>query len=578
MENLSDNTVENRSLALLVALNKRTMRDGIPMVIVILAIGGLAKNYPNTPLLIFWIVIGLSVQAIRYYALPRLSRPDANGALKRLRYATLLALMSGLCQTCSIVFFPYLSDGGRFIYTVIIFSVCTGHIVGSHGYLPTFLAFAVPQLLSVAIAWIYFPISGITLWQHANVLLIGVLGVFLYLSSRDVFRAFEDHCVLTEKLQTALESETNANAAKTRFLASASHDLRQPLHTMSMLSAALTLQTLDDESASIANRIKEAMAELSAELDSLLDISKMDAGATRIKITRFRVQPLIERLINDYQPAANGKKLKLLGIYKSDSLIETDRALLERTIRNLLDNAIKYTEEGSISVNISDFDSTCVIQVEDTGVGIPEKEQKRVYEEFYQLHNPERDRQNGLGLGLSIVGRIVRLLDADLKLTSTPGIGSTFTLNLPCIVPSETPNSNPVIEALPKKSTHSSKQKFIDVHVLICEDNRAVRQSMRTLLESSGCRVSEAASTSQARQIAMQDAPDILLLDVRLPDGDSGYITVAELRKVLPDVPAIMLSGELISEDAEFSDVANCEYFVKPVEMNTLFKQMRRML
>ncbi|MFK7860778.1 MAG: hybrid sensor histidine kinase/response regulator [Granulosicoccus sp.] len=578
MNSLPDEIVEIRSQALLEALHRRTLRDGLPMVIVILVIGALSVNETNIPLVIVWVLCGLIVQATRYHVIPQLNCKDKPGAKKRLDVAVCLAYASGLVQASSIMFFPSLDDASRSIYTMIIFGVCTGHIVGSHGHPPTFIGFAVPQLVSVSIAWAYHPLDGLTIWEHANVLLIGVLGIFLFVSSRDVFKAFQDNCELTEKLKEALDSETNANAAKTRFLASASHDLRQPLHTMSMLSAALTLRPLDNESAAIANRISEAMGELSAELDSLLDISKMDAGATRITISRFPVNPLVERLVRDYLPAANAKKLKLSGIYNTDLTLLTDRILLDRTIRNLVDNAVKYTDSGSITVKVSEQDSRCVIQVEDTGVGIPDTEHKRVFEEFYQLHNPERDRKNGLGLGLSIVGRIANLLDAKMHLVSTPGVGSTFSVSIAKMASTDSVECKRSEIHMPVNVGDAPEQTFAGIHTLIVDDNREVRRGMQTLLETAGSRVSEASGTPQAVEIAKVDVPDILLLDMRLPDGDSGYKTISALRALVPDIPTIIISGELVSNDAEYVDIDNCEYFLKPVDMVTLFAKMQNML
>ncbi|MFK8081602.1 MAG: hybrid sensor histidine kinase/response regulator [Granulosicoccus sp.] len=578
MTSLPENINEIRSRALLSALHRRALRDGIPMVIVTLAVGILAYDGTNSTLVLAYVVCGLIVQGIRYYSIPRLDRPAEPGTKERVDYAVALAFMGGSIQASSIMFFSSLDDASRSIYTMIIFGVCTGHTVGSHGHLPTFLAFAGPQLLAVAVGWIYFPLEGISNWEHANVILIGVLGVFLYFSSRDVFRAFESHCILTEQLQTALESETNANAAKTRFLASASHDLRQPLHTMSMLSAALTLRPLDSESASIANRISNAMGELATELDSLLDISKMDAGATRISLSQFPVNPLIERLVRDYEPDAIAKNLDLSGEFLSNSLVETDRVLLDRTIRNLVDNAVKYTDKGSIVVKVFEHDANCVIQIEDTGVGIPEADQKRVYEEFYQIHNPERDRKNGLGLGLSIVSRIVNLLDGKLQLVSTPGVGSTFSLSIPGTVRAQSVEPHPHKDIKAEVTAKSHQNTFEGIHTLIVEDNREVRQSMKTLLEAAGGRVSEAISTCQAIMVAKSDMPDILLLDIRLPAGDSGYHTITQMRSLVPGLPVIIISGELISNDAEFVEIDNCEYFVKPVNMAKLFRQMHQML
>lgn len=580
MTKLPDDIIEIRNRALLDTMQRQVGSGVVAMVTVILIIGGFALRESNTLLVLAWVVTALCMQAVRYHTIrSQIGLIETRaGAKRQLDRIVLLASVNGFILASTIVFFPAFDEGTRHIYSMIIVGICMGFVVSSHGYLPIFLGFAAPQLFSLAVAWTIFPLLNSSDTLHMRAMLFCVLSLFLYTSCRNAFGAFEDNCAITAKLQKALAAETDANAAKTRFLAAASHDLRQPLHTVSMLSAALSLRSLDSESSSIANRINQAMAELSAELDSLLDISKMDAGVTRVNVTQFPVNSLVERLARGYKLAANEKNLDLHTIYSTDSIIETDIILLERILRNLLDNAIKYTDSGSIVVKVSERESMSVIQVKDTGVGIPESEKQRVYEEFYQLHNPERDRKNGLGLGLSIVGRIVQLLQANLELFSEPGKGSTFVLSLPRVVMPQPAGRDQYKELVSDKPSVIAAQGFKGVHTLVVEDDREVRRSMRTLLEDAGSRVSEAASTRQATQIVIDDVPDILLVDLRLPAGDSGYKTIEELRKIVPTIPVIIISGELITNDAQHLDIDNCEYFVKPVEMNLLFDQMQRML
>lgn len=578
MTTLPEDIFEARSRALLKNLQRQITTSTVSVVIVILFIAGLAINDSQpSALVISWAAAGISMLFVRYYILV-VKNVSVVSFKKQLDNMVVLYLAFGLLQAFSVVFFESFDDASQTIYTIIIVASCTGHVIGSQGHLPLFLAFAAPQLSALAAAWLIFAPEEASYFQQTTILGIGVLAVFLITSCRDLYRAFEENIALATKIQSALDLETKANASKTRFLAAASHDLRQPLQTMSMLSAALTLRPLDDESARIANRISEAMAELSAELDSLLDISKMDSGVTRLSISDFQVNSLVERLVNAYRPAANEKNLQLCAKYSSNSTLKSDKILLERVLRNLLDNAIKYTDSGSIDVRVSERNSRCVIQIEDTGVGIPEAEQQRIFEEFYQLLNPQRNRKSGLGLGLSIVSRIVRLLKAELELVSNPGKGSLFTLSLPSIVTSNPIDKGHFKDAVTEKTSKTSGQMFAKVHTLVVEDDQEVRLSMRTLLESVGSRVSEAANTCDAIDIAALDVPDIALVDLRLPGEDSGYKTISELRKLVPTIPVIIISGELTSNDSQYFRIDNCEYFAKPVEMNALFEQMRQML
>ena len=270
-----------------------------------------------------------------------------------------------------------------------------------------------------------------------------------------------------------------ANLARSRFLAAASHDLRQPLHTLSLYSAALKLHAPDGATGEIAIHINKALASLSALVDSLLDISKLDAGAVQPEPQNVSLKPLIERIEADYRPLANGKGLEF-HVAAPDILVETDPVLLERLVRNLVDNAFKYTAAGNVTLD-TEVDGTKVrIIVRDTGPGIPAAERERIFEEFYQIGNPERDRVQGLGLGLAIVQRLADLLVLELTLESEPGRGSTFTVTVP---PAPERRAVPRVSGAPV----AAKPRALDgARVLVIDDEPDVRAGMRTLLEHLG--------------------------------------------------------------------------------------------
>jgi signal transduction histidine kinase/CheY-like chemotaxis protein len=356
-----------------------------------------------------------------------------------------------------------------------------------------------------------------------------------------------------------------ASRAKTRFLASASHDLRQPLHTLSLYSAALKLHAPDGATGDIAMHIDKALTSLSVLVNSLLDISKLDAGAVQPELQPVNVKSVIERIQTDYEPVAHAKGLELR-IRSSDSVVRTDPVLLERLVRNLVDNAFKYTATGSVTLSSEADDSTVRISVRDTGPGIPAAERERVFEEFYQLGNPERDRSQGLGLGLAIVRRLVELLGLELELESETGRGSVFTVKLPR--ESENRTMSPTTSA----SVEAQTRGLSGVQVLVIDDEAEVRAGMRTLLECLGCRVTACSGYAEAEQLLDQHAlhVDVIIADFRLRQHENGIDTVRRLRDRLGAVPALLVSGDTAPERLREAQSSGLPLLHKPVSAEKL--------
>ncbi|MGH8729081.1 MAG: ATP-binding protein, partial [Burkholderiales bacterium] len=231
---------------------------------------------------------------------------------------------------------------------------------------------------------------------------------------------------LTEKKAEA----DRANLAKSRFLAAASHDLRQPVHALGLFVAELKAQDLGPEANRLAEMIEAGVLALSDLLDSMLDISKLDAGALPARISHFSIGDILDRMEVEFEPVAREKGLRFK-IVPSHATVKSDPVLLERIVLNLVANAVRYTNAGGILIGCRRRGQSLILQVWDTGVGIPENRRDYIFQEFYQLGNPERDRRKGLGLGLAIVERLARLLDHKVELTSTCGVGSIFSLQIP---------------------------------------------------------------------------------------------------------------------------------------------------
>jgi CheY-like chemotaxis protein/two-component sensor histidine kinase len=315
---------------------------------------------------------------------------------------------------------------------------------------------------------------------------------------------------------------------------------------------------------------------LSAQIDALLDVSKLDAGVVPVNKTSFSLSGFLARLQDEYSPLAGAKGLVLTTQCPRDAMCETDEVLLSRIVSNLLENAIKYTPAGQIAVRVQTGAGTAAadddhweISVEDTGIGIPEAEHQRVFEEFYQLHNPERDRTRGLGLGLSIVRRLAQLLDLTIDMTSSPGRGTRFGV----IVPR---GGSAAVPGHRSTGGLQSSESLAGTRVLVLDDEEAVRKGMETLLQAFGCEVRSAGCIAEAVTACRSMPPDILLVDLRLRGEENGITAIGQLRSAHPALPAILVSGDTAPDRIKDAHDAGIAMLHKPVSAETLHQAITR--
>jgi signal transduction histidine kinase len=438
---------------------------------------------------------------------------------------------------------------------------------GAMGYtpfLPLAYALAIPSISPLLIR---NAMQGDFL--HLMVTAAGLLLLVLVL-----YYAAEVNGVIRESFLLRNRAE-EASRAKSRFLAAASHDLRQPLHTLSLYSASLKLHAPDGAAGEIANHINKALSSLSALVDSLLDISKLDAGAITPDMQSMSVTALIERIESDYREVAREKGLQFR-ISASEVFVESDPVLLERIIRNLVDNAFKYTAAGSITLAAETDDRTLRIAVRDTGPGIPAAEQERIFEEFYQIGNPERDRAQGLGLGLAIVRRLVHLLGLQLTLESQPARGSTFAIAMPYLFQSSTAHPR---ESAPRALAVDARG-LDGARVLVVDDEPEVRSAIKTLLEYLGCRVAVCGGLVEAERVLdhRELEPDLIVADFRLRQHENGIDTVRKLRARLGDIPALLVTGDTAPERLREAQSSGLPLLHKPVSAEKLAETMVALL
>jgi two-component system, sensor histidine kinase len=346
-----------------------------------------------------------------------------------------------------------------------------------------------------------------------------------------------------------------ANAAKTRFLAAASHDLRQPMQAIGLLVEALQERAEEAGTRRIVESIRSSVVAMSSLLNEILDISRLDAGTVEPRSTAFPVARILDRLRGPYSYAATQKYLTFR-VRPCHAVVHTDEVLLYRILANLLNNAIRYTEKGGVLVGCRRRGDALSIEVWDTGIGIPQDQLEEVFVEFRQLGNPQRDRDQGLGLGLAIVDRTARMLGLPLAVRSRVGRGSVFSIVVPL---GDAALATPVERA--------GAEPLEGCAVLVVEDDREIRSAMKLLLEGWKCRVAAASSAKgvDAALARLGSAPDIVIVDYRLPDGRTGLEVIEEVRARHPAVAAIVATGDISPDVLRETQAAGHPVLHKPL-------------
>ena len=334
-------------------------------------------------------------------------------------------------------------------------------------------------------------------------------------------------CVVSDisELHKARAAAEQANETKTRFLAAASHDLRQPLHAIELFVAALEAAVDDEEAHALITDIREASEAAGRLLNALLDISELDRGMLEGRFEDFCIQKVLDGLQRVYGQQATEKGLRLR-VVPCSRLVHSDPDLLERILGNLLSNAVRYTVEGSVLIGCRKKGGKLRIEVWDSGPGIPRAERSAIFEEFHQLDNPARDRRKGVGLGLSIVHRLASILGHDVFLKSWQGKGSMFGVELDLAAISEG-------EVMPAAPPVAKEFSAGGLEIMVVEDDAQSQKAMSAVLRTWGCRVRVAADYEEACSLITPDRPpiDLLIADYRLPKNVNGVEVAARLRR-----------------------------------------------
>ncbi len=387
---------------------------------------------------------------------------------------------------------------------------------------------------------------------------------------KELVQANQELEIKAMEAEKAHQEAEQANIAKSKFLAAASHDLRQPIHAQGLFLEVLALGDLSIKQREVLAHARSA-SEASAEmLNTLLDFSRIDAGVVEPQLGRYPLQALFNKLENELAPQANAKGL----VYRSretGAIAHSDPVLVELILRNLVTNAIRYTDSGGVLVvcrlRKNEGADVAVVEVWDTGIGIAPALQQDVFREFHQLGNPERDRRNGLGLGLAIADGLSRVLGHGLSLQSRLERGSVFRLVLPIADATEFDET----AALPSETTNHTA--MLDVRVLVIDDDESVRTGMLHLLRDWGCDCDAVESIEEALSLIQTRPPGLVISDFRLRDQRTGTEAIEALRAVLgKQLPAILITGDTAPSRLREAQASGIPLLHKPVSPDQLYQ------
>lgn len=374
-----------------------------------------------------------------------------------------------------------------------------------------------------------------------------------------VIRDVTERKRLEQEIIAAQKEAERANKANSAFLAAASHDLRQPVQALSLLNGALRRTVKEPRALEMIENQEHSLTAMTNLLNSLLDISRLDAGAVTPELEEFPIQRLIDRLTAEFSRQAKHKGLAFES-ESCDASVQSDPNLLSEIIQNLVSNAIRYTDTGAVKLRCIEGDGTCSVQVEDTGVGIEDDQLEAIFKEFHQVRNPGQYNE-GFGLGLAIVRRLTDLLGLEIDVESMPGRGSCFSLVIPTL-------AEPIRPADGETNIDSIGETKASGFVLLIEDEVTVADAWGLLLEAEGYRVATSGSVSEATAVIkhLPEIPVLLISDFHLLDGSTGVEAVSAIRDYYErEIPAFIVSGDTSKVVKDARLLANCTLMSKPV-------------
>lgn len=544
-----------------------------------------ALNAPVLPLAIWGGCAFLPVPFLRLLTRRFRECPDPVGAVGRYqRYTIILCTAIGILRgILPWIAFDHASPLAIALLLCFMAGIQAGSLTFMAPVLPAFVGYSTVFVAMLALKLI--TLGDAMYWGMAigSILFcIAIIG-----SARGASQTFRkmvelrfENSELVERLrqETAtaqaarLEAET-ANQAKSKFLAAASHDLRQPIHAQGLFLEVLARSELTAQQREVLDNARAASSASSEMLNTLLDFSRLEAGVVTVSRRSFELQPLLNRIGTELAPLADDKGI----VYRqrdADAVVESDPALVELILRNLISNAIRYTERGGVLIGCRRRAGQVHVEVWDSGIGIAADNQQEIFREFHQLGNPERDRRKGLGLGLAITERLARAANHQLQLRSIVGRGSKFVLILP--LTGERPGD--LAAPVPAEPMAEPYPPIMPCRILVIDDDEAVREGMRRLLTSWGALSEAVEGIEEARLCVERSVPDLVICDYRLREQRTGAEAIAILRERIADLPAILITGDTAPERLREAEASGIPLLHKPVLPAALQAKIRSTL
>jgi signal transduction histidine kinase len=472
-----------------------------------------------------------------------------------------------------LLFPPETLEYQLFILFVLV-GMGAGAVTSLTAFMAAFYAYLLPSLLPVCVMMLMISDPIHTALGMMTLAYIVALSFFAHNINHSFVQSLMlrfENIHLVKELSQQKEQAEQANIAKSKFLAAASHDLRQPLHAMSLQIGQLKASLQDEQAERILAQISNSQFALSDILNALLDISHLDAGTLKPNFTHFPLAQLFTRLENEFGPQTRERGVELR-LRSTRAWLYSDAALLYRVLANLVDNAIKHTRAPGVLIAARQRGDNWRIEVCDCGPGIPAEQQQAIFDEFVQLDNPGRDRRKGLGLGLSIVQRLNQLLGHQLSLISRSGYGSCFRLEVAEGTPMPRQNGEPL-------SHEERGYRLQGAVVLVVDDDPDVLTATRDLLTGWKCAVVTAASLEEAVAVAADEEIDMIIADYRLADGRTGLEVIEALnKKGGRQSKAVIITGDVNAEELNRLRDGHYPVLSKPVMPVTLRSTLHQLM
>jgi signal transduction histidine kinase/CheY-like chemotaxis protein len=555
------------------------------MAAVLVAIGFLVWSETDRELLAIWIALAFGSILMRSTACARILDllPGAGpGELARIE-ARLAAMLLGETAAMGSAMWLVAAHGTEEIQFFVTLALCfyaIASMVTASSHVASFSAGVAANLGQAMLFWLLSGPHGARIAVS-----LGIIGSLLVLFARENSRSFAtsvrmrvDNLRLVGQLERekqaaerALAQAREANRAKSRFLAAASHDLRQPLHALSLYAGVLLRQTAGGPQAATARRIEDTIGVLDGLFGNLLDLSRFDAGAVEPELADCSIEALFERLDAEFQPQMQARGLGWR-IRPLPVCVRSDEMLLERALRNLLNNAARFTRSGQVELAAVERDGLLVLEVRDTGPGIDEADRARIFDEFVQLNNPARDADQGVGLGLAIVNRIRLLLDVKVRVAQVEPTGAAFGVEFGPDQWQRRAAGNPLAAA------GQGEQAMLDLRVWAVDDNRLVLDALALQLESWGCAVLAAASPERLRAALREGvpSPDAVILDDMLGNECGGLEFARWLSRSVDPSRILIVTGNIDPARLGLIERSGFPVLSKPVSPKRLHDQLVR--